>query len=71
MRALIDIDEQEIRELDRLARMEGRSRASLIRQAVSDFLKRRTVDADAEAFGLWGDRNTDGLAYQEKVRSEW
>lgn len=71
MRALVDIDERQIRELDKLARAKGRSRASLIRQAVDDYLRQRTADTDADAFGLWGDRRIDGLAFQEKIRSEW
>jgi len=24
-----------------------------------------------EVFGLWADRNIDGLAYQESIRAEW
>jgi len=71
MRTLIDIEEESIRELDRLAVRQKRSRASLIRQAVSDYLERNTVEDSGEAFGLWGERKTDGLAYQEKLRSEW
>lgn len=71
MRTLIDIEEESIKELDRLAVRQKRSRASLIRQAVSDYLERNAVDVSDEAFGLWGLRKTDGMAYQEKLRSEW
>ena len=71
MRALINIDEKQIRELDRVARRENRSRASVIREAVSDYLQRRPADAGDDAFGLWGQRKVDGLAYQEKMRGEW
>ena len=71
MRTLIDIDEESIRELDRLAVRHKRSRAALIRQAVSDYLERNAVEDSGEAFGLWGERKTDGMAYQEKLRSEW
>jgi predicted transcriptional regulator len=71
MRALIDIDEKQVRELDRLAKHQKRSRASVIREAVSDYLRRETAGADKDAFGLWGRRQIDGLAYQDKIRSEW
>lgn len=71
MRALIDIGEAELKALDEIARQEKVSRASLIREAVDDFLKRRDRLKDEEAFGLWGDQAVDGLAYQEKLRSEW
>jgi hypothetical protein len=26
---------------------------------------------EGDAFGLWGKRKVDGLAYQEKARREW
>jgi predicted transcriptional regulator len=71
MRALITIDEKQIRELDRVARNQNRSRASVVREAVSDYLQRQSVGADKDAFGLWGERKIDGVAYQEKMRGEW
>ncbi|MCO5161648.1 MAG: ribbon-helix-helix domain-containing protein [Mesorhizobium sp.] len=71
MRTLIDIEEESIKELDRLAARQKRSRAALIRDAVSDYLDRNAVEDSGEAFGLWGERKTDGLRYQEKLRSEW
>ncbi|MEQ9331005.1 ribbon-helix-helix protein, CopG family [Thalassobaculum sp.] len=71
MRALVDIDEGQVRDLDRLAKQEKRSRAALIREAVADYLERRGRQTAEDAFGLWGQHKTDGLAYQEKIRSEW
>lgn len=71
MRALVDIDDSQVRELDRLARKQKQSRAALIREAVADYLETRTRTTTEEAFGLWGQRKIDGLAYQEKIRSEW
>jgi len=71
MRALVDIEEEQIRDLDRLAKEQKRSRAALIREAVADYLAKRNRQAVEDAFGLWGQRTTDGLAYQEKVRGEW
>jgi metal-responsive CopG/Arc/MetJ family transcriptional regulator len=71
MRTLVDIEERDLLLLDRLATEAKRSRAALIRDAISDFLRRRRAPAEDEAFGLWGDRKVDGLAYQRKVRSEW
>jgi predicted transcriptional regulator len=71
MRALVDIDDSHIRELDRLAKDQKRSRAAVIREAVADYLDKRAQKTAEDAFGLWGKRKIDGLAYQEKVRSEW
>jgi metal-responsive CopG/Arc/MetJ family transcriptional regulator len=71
MRTLVDLGETQMRSLDELSKKEKRSRAALIRQAIDDFLARRRGDQDGEAFGLWGKRKVDGLAYQEKARREW
>jgi len=71
MRTLIDIEEESIRELDRLAARSKRSRSSLIRVAVSEYLKRNGIDDGEDAFGLWGERKVDGLDYQDRLRSEW
>lgn len=71
MRTLVDIEERDLVLLDRLAVEAKRSRAALIRDAIGDFLRRRRIPAEDEAFGLWGAGKIDGLAYQRKVRSEW
>jgi hypothetical protein len=57
--------------LDRMARQEKVSRASLIRKAVADFIDHHNKGKEVDAFGLWGDRIVDGLEYQDKLRSEW
>lgn len=71
MRTLIEIEENQIRELDRLAKKEKQSRAALIREAVGDYLRKKQGKTLEDGFGLWGDRKVDGLVYQEKIRSEW
>ena len=71
MRTIIDLPDAQVRALDHLARDTRRSRAALIRRAVDDFLAHRRRDLGAEAFGLWSHHPVDGLAYQEKARSEW
>jgi metal-responsive CopG/Arc/MetJ family transcriptional regulator len=71
MRTFVDIGDTQIKELDRLSKQEKRSRAALIREAIDEFLARRRSRHVSDAFGLWGKRKIDGLAYQEKVRKEW
>lgn len=71
MRALVDIDEQQLKRLDELARRQQRSRAAVIRQALREYVDARTEEGAGEAFGLWGNRVCDGLEYQERVRAEW
>ena len=71
MRAIINLYDDQITELDALAGAERVSRTELVRRAVADFLDRnRRRETDA-AFGLWEDRREDGLVYQDRLRSEW
>jgi metal-responsive CopG/Arc/MetJ family transcriptional regulator len=71
MRTLVDLGDTQVQALDELSKKEKRSRAALIRQAIDDYLAKRHSKQDSDAFGLWGNRKVDGLAYQEKVRREW
>jgi metal-responsive CopG/Arc/MetJ family transcriptional regulator len=71
MRTLVDLGDGQIRALDELSKRDKRSRAALIRQAIDDYLAKRHSRQEVDAFGLWGKRKVDGLAYQEKVRREW
>jgi predicted transcriptional regulator len=71
MRTIVDLVESEVESLDRLAKRRGRSRASLIREAVDDYLRRHCLESADEAFGLWGKDAVDGLAFQDRARSEW
>jgi metal-responsive CopG/Arc/MetJ family transcriptional regulator len=71
MRTLVDLGDAQIRALDDLSKKEKTSRAALIRQAIDDYLAKRRPRQERDAFGLWGDRKTDGLAYQKKARSDW
>ncbi len=75
MRTLVDIPEKDLEALDSLSREEKRSRASVIRAAINDYLaekdrlKRRA--ALEAGFGIWKDLGIDGLEYQERMRAEW
>ena len=71
MRTLVDVGDSQLQELDQLSKQEKRSRTALIREAIDDFLARRRSQHQGDAFGLWGERKIDGLAYQAKVRDEW
>lgn len=69
MRVWVDLPKEMMAHLDEMAPVRGTDRAELIRQAVSACLaKQRAVDA---TFGLRADRGEDGIAYQERMRSEW
>ena len=70
MRTLVDIPDQQIKELTALCAMRKESRAEVIRQAITYYLDRHRNKSD-EAFGIWKSSAEDGLAYQERLRSEW
>ena len=71
MRTPVDLSDGQIKALDQLSKKDKRSRAALIRQAIDDYLGKRHSEQERDAFGRWGKRRVDGLAYQKKVRSEW
>ncbi|MCF1473020.1 MULTISPECIES: CopG family transcriptional regulator [Rhizobium/Agrobacterium group] len=70
MRTLIDLDDDAVLKLDRIARQEKISRAALIRQAVASLLEERQQPDLDHGFGLWKNQ-PDGLAYQQALRDEW
>jgi len=68
-RILADLPDDDIEWLDRLAAEQGKSRAALLREAVSGF---RGIDRGGIelGFGLWTAHgaNEDGLAFQKRCR---
>jgi metal-responsive CopG/Arc/MetJ family transcriptional regulator len=71
MRTIIDLPERNIAALEKICAKEGISRAEAIRRAVDAYLANtRTSDGD-DIFGMWRDRDIDGLEYQRQIRSEW
>lgn len=71
MRILVDADEAQVAALDDLAKREKRPRAAIIRAAIDEYVSRNKRQAVKDGFGLWGKDGEDGLAYQERLRSEW
>lgn len=70
MRTLVDIPDKQIKDLMAVCEAEKVSRAEVIRQAISLYLKNKKLE-EVDAFGIWKDKNVDGLTYQEQMRSEW
>ena len=71
MRVLVDIPEEDLEALSQLSGRWGVSRASVIRQAVREYLARHAAGSGDEAFGLWRGQVVDGLEHQQQLRSEW
>jgi hypothetical protein len=81
MRTLIDLPNQQLKELAEICAARKLSRAEAVRQAVAAFIEQNKPSRES-AFGLWKGQTVclpgeseplpeDGLAYQEKLRSEW
>ena len=73
MRFLADIPDEDVQWLDTVARSEGKSRAAVIRDAVSAFRHRDEKAGMEKYFGLWERHGSkvDGLDYERKLRDEW
>ena len=71
MRTLIDIPETHLRKLTTMSKLRNVSRAHLVRTAISEYLQHDKEDSLDALFGIWADRNMDGLQYQEQMRREW
>ncbi len=63
MRTLIDLSAPQIEVLSALCERVRQPRAAVIREAVAEYLGRRTASPRDAPFGLWGADGTDGLAY--------
>jgi len=72
MRILADLPDDDIRWLDNLAAERGKSRAALLREAVTAF---RASERDwlEQGFGLWTryGRGADGGEFERSLRAEW
>jgi len=75
-RTLIDLPEKDIVQLDELARAAETSRASILREAVSEYLIRHDRPSSVplkplQGFGQGKGNFGDGVAYQRAMRAEW
>jgi hypothetical protein len=77
MRTLIDLPEDDMKWLDRTAAEQGKSRAALVREAVSNYRAEARNPQDMSwldnAFGLWKDRTDigDAVEWQRRERASW
>jgi hypothetical protein len=71
MRTLIDIPEEMAVALTEIGARRKRSRASVVREALGEYVSRHGTGNPDAAFGLWGKTVGDGLAWQRKIRAEW
>lgn len=79
-RTLVALGEERLQQLDRIARRYGKSRSSMVRQAVDKLIidnesseKERRLAALRMGFGAWKDRTDigDAVAWQRRERASW
>ena len=71
MRTIVDLPDEQIASLAHVCRREGMSRTEAVRRAVAAYLDAKQLTERDELFGLWRDRELDGLAYERTLRDEW
>lgn len=71
MRTIVDIPEDMVSLLDQVSQERGCSRAAVIREALESYTKTHGVEEMQAAYGIWKNRNKDGLTYQSELREEW
>jgi hypothetical protein len=76
-RILADLPDEDIKWLDQLAAEQGKSRASILRDAVSAYRAEAPTPGNTDwleaGFGLWAKYGftEDGMDYQNRLRDEW
>ncbi len=76
-RILADLPEEDIKWLDALAAEQGKSRASVLREAVATYKAQSQPASDKDwldqAFGIWKDRTDIGnsVEWQRRERASW
>ena len=72
-RILADLPDEDIKWLDQLAAEQGKSRASVLREAVSAYRAEAPFDWLEEGFGAWKDMDDigDSVEWQRRERASW
>lgn len=75
-RTLVDLHPQDLAALDSLANRRATSRASVLREAVAEYLVKRervpaTPPKPLAGFGALKKSLSDGQTYQDNLRAEW
>ena len=72
-RILADLPEDDIKWLDQRAAEQGKSRASVLREAVTAFRAEAPLDWLEAGFGAWKDRDDigDSVEWQRRERASW
>ena len=68
----MDPPEDRVQRLDAICRRgDGVSRAEVVRRAVAACPDAQCLSELRDVFGIWAERNPDGLQYERRYRREW
>lgn len=71
MRTIVDLPENQVRELAELCKVQQISRAEAIRRALAQMLSQKQTTGRESAFGAWKSRKMDSRKFVENLRQEW
>ena len=71
MRTIVDLTDEQIAGLADVCRREGMSRTEAVRRSGAAYLDAMQLAERDELFGIWRDRELDGLTYERALRDEW
>lgn len=72
MRILADLPDEDVKWLDRVAQEQNKSRAAILREAVSTYRAETAAEGIEKYFGMWKDRTDigDAVEWQRRLRAE-
>jgi hypothetical protein len=70
MKTLIDIPNNQIKSLAMICDEFNISRSEAIRRGIDLFITKNNKK-NIDVFGVWKNKNIDGLKYQNNLRNEW
>lgn len=70
MRTIIEIPENQLKDLSHICTSQNISRAEAIRRAITIYVSEELNQEDS-AFGIWKSRKINSLNYQNNLRKEW
>jgi len=69
---LLRLSSRQMEALDLFVSVENKTRTDVIRNAIDFYIEKKKECGDKRStFGLWKEKNIDGIEYQERIRSEW
>lgn len=71
MRRIIDVPEEMLRSLDAIAGSEKRSRTSVVREALAEYLRHKGMPPADAAFGPGRSDAKDAIRHGDRLRDEW